>query len=68
MFIIKSVSRSTGYTCQGTHAFPTKETVQHYLDINRKNPGVNYYIIEAPVGTPLLAINKVQSNNYRFGK
>ena len=56
MYIIRSISRITGYTCQGTHAFPTKKLAEKWLDIIGMHKDINYCIINAPEDTPLLDI------------
>ena len=37
MYIIKTVSRYTGYSCQGTHAFPTKKAAEGCIHRNCKD-------------------------------
>lgn len=64
MYIIQSISKITGYICQGTHAFPTKKLLKKCLSIIGKHGDMNYFILNAPIGTPL--INIKPSINNRF--
>lgn len=52
-YIITWTSMITGHSGRGTHAFPNKETAIRFI---KKQPYIDYQIIPAPPGTPLLDI------------
>ena len=62
MYILQSVAKYSGFTCQGTHAFPTRKLAEKCIRVHGKHNYFYYNLIKAPVGTPLLDI-KDNSND-----
>ena len=57
-YILKWTSKITGYSGSGTHAFPNKTTIDHFInEMIKTHPNIINEAIIAPIGTPLLKIN-----------
>lgn len=54
-YIITWTSKITGYSGRGTYAFPNKETARRCIKY-QPYQDIDYQIIPAPPGTPLLDI------------